>query len=111
MKSRREKIEALLSSANDGERAAAEAALRRVRDEIPRPGTPEWNEGRRAFHAKIEFCLSRLGHPSLEPAEIRTIRMQARHRGSPWDRGAEALLPVYEKLLRADRKMLPYVVR
>lgn len=105
MKSRRDKIEALLSSPNEGERLAAEAALSRMPAEpIPARGSVEWFEARRGFNARIDFCLSRMGTQGLTPQEVRTVRMLARHRGNPWDRGAEHLPPIYEKLKAAENK-------
>lgn len=103
MKSRREKVAALLDSPNEGERHAAEAALDRMPAEaIPARGSVEWFDARREFLAKIDFCLARLGNPSLTPQEVRTVRMLARHRPSPWDRGADGLPPIYEKLKKLE---------
>lgn len=114
MKSRRDKIEALLTSPNEGERRAAEAALSRMPSETaPARGSEAWFAARREFHARIDFCLSRMGNPGLTPQEVRTIRMLARHRGSPWDRGAEHLPPIFEKLKKleesAGNERLPFV--
>jgi len=102
MTSRRDKIEALLSSPNEGERAAAQAALGRVSESRPKKGSPEWREAVRAWNGKIDFCLARLGLPGLSRQEARSIRNLAKNRGTPWSRGAENLLPIHRKLMAAD---------
>lgn len=99
MKSRRDKIEALLNSPNEGERAAARAALERHKGKIPERGSPERVKAIRDFHAKIDWALANMGMPGLSPSEIRTIRNLARYRGEPWSRGADVFLAVYNKMV------------
>lgn len=97
-----DKIRALLDSPQEGEREAARAALARVVDRRPPKGSEAWNAAVREWSGKIEFCLSRLGSPTLTRDEQRTIRNFARYRGDPWSRSAEALIAVYDKLQQGD---------
>lgn len=109
---REDKIRALLDSPIEGERQAAQAALSRTlkgRESVsrkpdrfppkqPQNGTPEWLDLVLEYHRRIEFCVSRLSSPHLQPHEVTSVRNIARYRGNPWDRGASTLLPIYEKL-------------
>jgi len=101
--SRREKIEALLKSPNEGERAAAQAALARLGEAIPKSGTPEYFAQTLAWNKDIDWAVSRLGTPELTPQEIRTIRNIAKYRGTPWSRGSDAFKAVFAKLQELER--------
>lgn len=98
---RRAKIQALLDSPHDGERQAAREALARMAP--PRRGTPEWIEGRREYLSRIEFCIRNLGSPLLTALEVRTLRNLDRHKGNPWERGADLLMPIYRKLSEHEK--------
>lgn len=100
MKSRREKIEALLNSPIEGERAAARAAMGRMQP--PKAGSPEWIAARAEWNGKIEWAMARLGSPLLSPMEQRTIRNIYRYRGDPWSRGAHVFAGILRKLETAD---------
>lgn len=102
MKSRREKIEALLNSPIEGERLAAAAALDRVRP--PAKGSEEWTLAVRDWNRKIEWAVSRLGSHVLSDGEIRTIRNFYRYRGTPWSRGSGAFTAVLHKLETAENR-------
>jgi len=113
MTSRREKIEALLQSPNEGERSAAQAALGRINSEIPKPGTPEYVAQKLAWNKDIDWAVARLGTEGLTPQDIRTIRNFAKYRGAPWSRGADAFKAVFAKLQELERAKstltLPFV--
>lgn len=111
--SRREKLEALLQSPYEGERAAARAALDRLDEQRPEWGTPEYFMAVADWHERIEWALSRMGTKGLTPAEVRTIRMFAKGRGTPWNRGADAFRAVYSRLKQmedlTDGRLIPFI--
>lgn len=106
MTSRREKIEALLESPNQGERAAAQAALERLVEAIPKPGTPEYFAQKLAWNKDIDWAVSRLGMEGLSSEDVRTIRNFAKYRGAPWSRGADAFKAVFSKLRKLEAEQM-----
>ncbi len=102
MKSRHEKIAALLNSPVEGERVAAAAALGRLKP--PKAGTIEWQQRVSEWNCEIEWAMARLGSKHLTPGEQRTIRNLHRHRGFPWSRGSDEFREVLKKLKTAEKQ-------
>jgi len=98
------KIEALAAGATtEGERAAAEAALERIKPgPPPPPGSVEWRAACLKHQRIIAECLARLGNPSLTPAEVRIVRNFGRYVGYPWESGAVDLRRIHAKLMAAE---------
>lgn len=99
MASRRDKIARLLDSPIAGERAAAEAALGRLRVAKPIPGSPEWRAAMIEHQVMVQACAVRLGDPSLTPAEVNLLRRWMRYTGTPWEPGAEDLRRLHSRLV------------
>lgn len=104
MQTRRQKIAGLLNSSNEGERAAAQAALDRLTVTPPAPGSPEWCEAMIEHKRIVSECAIRISDPGLSPAEITTIRRWARFIGRPWEDGAEELHRIHRQLMKQDQE-------
>jgi hypothetical protein len=104
MLTRRQKIAQLLDSPNEGERAAAQAALERTEAPPPAPGSPEWREAMIEHGRMVSECAVRIDDPGLTPAEVATIRRWARFIGRPWEDGAEELRRIHRQLTREDQE-------
>lgn len=104
MLSRRQKIERLLESSSEGERAAARAALERTTMEPPAPGSPAWSAAMIKHRKMVEECATRIGDPCLSVPEVATIRRWARFTGRPWENGAEELRRIHQMLTRKDQE-------
>jgi len=113
MLTRKEKIAKLLESPNEGERAAAMAALERL--DVPRPvtGSPEWCEAMIEHRNMVTECAVRIDTPGLSADEIATIRRWARFTGYPWEDGAEELRRIYRRLMTEDQEqcLLPSMTK
>jgi hypothetical protein len=102
MLTRKEKIAKLLDSPNEGERAAAQAALERTYIAPPVPGSPEWRAAMIEHKNIVSECAVRIGTPGLSADEIATIRRWARFIGKPWEDGAEELRRIYRRLMTEE---------
>jgi hypothetical protein len=101
-----DKIKALFTSQNEGERAAAHAAWERVKaagdaKRLVR-NTPEWDAAAKHLNEMLCFCASRLGSPRLKPAEVKMLRNWVRYRGQPDSAGLPDFIKVYDKLKDAE---------
>lgn len=104
MLTRRQKIAQLLDSSNEGERAAAQAALERTTVEPPAPGSPEWTAAMIEHKRIVSECAVRIDRPGLSAAEIATIRRWARFVGRPWEDGADDLRRIHSRLTTEDQE-------
>lgn len=113
MLTRRQKIAKLLDSANEGERAAAQAALERTEVAPPVPGSPEWCAAMIEHKNVVSECAVRIDTPGLTAAETATIRRWARFVGRPWEDGAEELRRIHQQLTREDQEqcLLPSMTK
>lgn len=102
MQTRRQKIAGLLDSPNEGERAAAQAALERLEVIPPAPGSREWCEAMIEHKRIVEQCAARITDPGLSTADITTIRRWTRFVGRPWEDGAEDLRRIHRQLMKQE---------
>ena len=94
----------ILDSANDGERVAAQAALERLTVTPPAPGSPEWRDAMIEHKRIISECAARINDPSLNTADIATIRRWTRFVGRPWEDGAEELHRIHRLVTNKESK-------
>jgi hypothetical protein len=104
MLTRQDKIKRLLESSNEGERAAAQAALERLTVTPPVTGSPEWREAMIDHQRMVSECSVRISDPGLTPSEVVTIRRWNRYVGRPWENGAAELRRIHRKLVPQDQE-------
>lgn len=102
MLTRKQKIAKLLDSPNEGERAAAQAALERLDVPPPVRGSPEWRAAMIEHKNMVTECAVRIDTPGLSADEIATIRRWARFIGYPWEDGAEELRRIHQRLVTKE---------
>lgn len=106
MLTRQEKIARLLeSSSNEGERAAAQAALERLTVAAPAPGSREWCAAMIDHKRIVSECAVRISDPGLSSADITTIRRWSRFVGRPWEPGADELRRIHRQLTKQEQEL------